>query len=175
MVWLGSRGVSPAARVDEFRVAVLDEHAPWDGSVLELALACGGAFADGEQADVLPAIGERLGGVLVEFRGDDDLEEPVGGGDKGGGFGVDGLIDREDAAVRGERVARDGEFDGVGGCVGDREAAGVGVLDNRGSDAGFIDAAEGFDEFEGGGGVEDVVVAEVFSGELLGVDDGGAV
>lgn len=119
-------------------------------------------------------LGEEGGGLGFELGGEDDLEETVRGGDDLGAGEIDRAVDREDAAVRGERVALDRERSGPGGRFGEGEAAGVGVLDDAGADASVVDFSERFDEFEGGGGVEEVVVGEVLAGELVGVDDGGA-
>src|SRR5690606_24982578 len=75
---------------------------------------------------------ERFEGVRLEVRGDDALDEPLAGHEGGGGVGIDGAVEGEDAAEGRERVAVPGGGEGIGEGGGGRGPAGVVVLDDDG-------------------------------------------
>ena len=86
------------------------------------------------------------------------------------GVGIDRLVEREDAAERGERVAVPGEAEGVGERGGGRGPARVVVLDD---DARRLGELAG--EVQGRVEVEDVVVTQFLAVQLLGGGDAGAM
>jgi hypothetical protein len=117
----------------------------------------------------LPQHGER---VRLVVRGDDALDEPLRlrVREEGGGVGIDGPVEREDAAEGRLRVAVPGEGEGVGEAARDRSPARVVVLDDHRRRPGEL-----ADEVEGRVEVEDVVVTEFLAVQLLRGCDAGVV
>ena len=141
-------------------VTLLDDGTSRD--LLDLvALALGGL--DEEQAQVLLG-GQDLHGLVVEGGGGDDLSEDRL--DLTGHLGGDDRVGGDDAAVGRDRVAGVGLAVGLGDVAGgrDRDAAGVGVLDDGDRDglAVVVGGAHGCV------GVGVVVVAHGLAVELAG-------
>ncbi|MPL60780.1 hypothetical protein SDC9_06342 [bioreactor metagenome] len=120
-----------------------------------------GQRAGDQQPHVLLLCHDRLR-RLVDGGGDDDLREDLG--DRLGGFRVERLVQRDDAAEGRGAVAVEGALVGVEQAGAGGDATGVGVLDDR---AGRGLGAEFGDEFKGRVGVVDVVVGQFLALQLF--------
>ena len=123
------------------------------------------AAGDGnaQQADVR-LLREELDRLLREVVGRHDLDEVLQ--DERGERAVHAAADRDDAAERRERVARERAAEGLGDGVADGRAARVVVLDDDGGRA--VEVAR---ERDGGVEVEQVVEGELLALEHLEADD----
>ena len=105
----------PLVRLVGPDVAGLHEQPAIDAAVVE-PLRTAGQLAGLQQPDVLLPLLEGVEGVRLVVRGDDALDEPLRlrVHDGAGGVGIDRLVEREDAAEGGQRVAVPGGVEGVG-------------------------------------------------------------
>ena len=155
--WLALGDDFEVRRGDGGGVGVLKEHAAGDlpGDWR------GGGGVDLDETEVL------FGGEDGEcFRGEggggDGFYEELG--DDCCRFGVDRVIDADDAAEGGDGVGGEGFFVGLEDGMAGGGSAGVGVLDD--GDGRFV---EFFNEGPAGIEVDEIVVAEFFALELAGV------
>jgi len=139
------------------RIRRLYQQSAADALEVELVMSVGQRH--GEHAHVLFCRGD-LERCLGGARRDDEFDELVGG-DLRRAVGIQFAVEGDDAAERRSGVGRVGQFVGVERSVGDRHAAGVGVLDD---DTGGL--IEGLDQFPCGIGIAYVVVGQFLALQL---------
>ena len=146
--------------VEDAAVAVLHQEPARDRADGQRSRARIGQRAGDQQPQVLLRRDDRQR-LVVGLRRDDDLGEDLD--DLSRRRGVEAAVQRDDAAEGRDRIAGERLFVGLEQGRADRDAAGVGVLDD--GDRRAFGRIELGDEFVGRVGVVDVVV-----GQLLALD-----